>query len=144
MAYRACCSTGASVYISDFDSQSVEIPMAAVVGTPDTNTLNDTELAFLEGVFAYRGIHGQPTEDDFRQGLEVMSAYARQVQDNPPEEGSDGASNLGIYRLSDDERLKMAAIAFMRFGVTKPTSSQWQAVYEQLLAAALGPTANCH
>jgi hypothetical protein len=62
--------------------------MAAVVDIPNTNTFNDAELAFLQGVFAYRGIHGDPTEEDVKQGLEVMSAYAKQVQDNPPEDGS--------------------------------------------------------
>ena len=118
--------------------------MACVINIPDTNTFNDAELAFLEGVFTYRGIHGHPTEVEFRQGLEVMSAYAKQVQDNPPEEPSDAAPTLGIYHLSDDERLKTAAVAFMRFGVTKPTSWQWQAAHEQLLAPVLGPAANCH
>jgi hypothetical protein len=98
--------------------------MAAVIGIPDTNAFNDAELAFLEGVFAYRGIHGHPTEDEFRQGLEVMSAYAKQVQDNPPEDPSDAAPEFEIYHLSDDERLKAAAVAFMHFGMTNPNS--WQ------------------
>jgi hypothetical protein len=95
-------------------------------------------------VFTYRAIQGHPTKDEFRQGLEVMSAYASQVQDNPPEDGSDAALNLGIYHLSDNERVKMAAAAFMRFGVTKPSSWQWQAVCEQVLPPVLGPAANCH
>jgi hypothetical protein len=118
--------------------------MAAVIAIPDTNTFNDAELAFLEAVFAYRGIHGRPTVDEFRQGLEVMSAYAKQVQDNPPDDRSDAARTLEIYCLSDDERLKMVAVVFMRFGATKPTSWQWQAAHEQLFASALGPTAICH
>jgi hypothetical protein len=117
---------------------------AGVIGIPDTNTFSDAELAFLEGVFTYRSIHGHPTEDEFRQGLEVMSAFAKQVQDNLPEDGSDAAPTLGIYHLSDDERLKMAAVAFMRFGVTKPTSWQWQAAHEQLFMPVLGPMANFH
>jgi hypothetical protein len=37
--------------------------MATVIGIPQTNTFNDAELAFLEGVFTYRGIHGHPTVD---------------------------------------------------------------------------------
>jgi hypothetical protein len=130
------------VYVWGFDTQSVEMPMVAVVGIPDTNTFNDAELAFLEGVFTYRGIHGHPTEDEFRQGLEVMSVYAKQVQDNPPEDASDAAPALGIYHLSDDERLKMAAVAFMRFGVTKPTSWQWQAAREQVFTPTSSCTAN--
>ena len=116
--------------------------MATIIGIPDTNTFNDAELAFLEGVFTYRGIHGHPTEDEFMQGLEVMSAYARQVQDNPPENASDAVSNPGMYRMSDDERLAMAAFVFMRFGATKPTSWQWQVAYEQLYSPALSPPQN--
>jgi hypothetical protein len=107
--------------------------MATVIGISDTNTFYEAELSFHGGVSAYRGIHGHPTEEEFRQGLVVMSAYANQVQDNPPEDGSDARLNLGMYRLSDDERLKMAAVAFMRFGVTKPTSWQWQAAHGRLL-----------
>jgi hypothetical protein len=117
--------------------------MATVIGIPESNTFNDAELAFLEGVFAHLGIHGHPTEDEFRQGLAVMSAYAKQVQDNPPEDGSDAAFTLEIYHLSDDQWLKMAALAFMRFGVTKPTSSQWQAAYDQLFTPMSSSTANC-
>ena len=115
--------------------QFVEIPMATVFGIPATNTFNGAEHAFPEGVFAYLGIHGHPTEDEFRQGLKVMSAYAKQVQDDSHEDGSDAASTLGIYHLSDDEWLKMAAIVIMQLGVTKPTSWQWQAAYEQLFAS---------
>ncbi len=51
--------------------------MATVIGIPETNAFNDAELAFLEGVFTYRGIHGRPTEHEFRQGLEVMSTSPR-------------------------------------------------------------------
>jgi hypothetical protein len=108
------------------------------------NTFNDAELAFLEGVFIYRGIHGRPTEDEFRQGLAVMSAYAKQVQDNPRGPESDGPLNVGIHQLSDDERLKVAAVAFMRFGVTKPAAWQWQAAYEEFWTPAGGPAADCH
>lgn len=118
--------------------------MAGVIGIPDINAFNDAELAFLEGVFTYRGIHRHPTEDEFRQGLEVLSAYARQVQGNPPEDPSDAVLSLRTRHLSGDEWLKMAAIAFMRFGVTKPTSWQWQAAHEQLFTPVLGPMANSH
>ena len=99
---------------------------------------------FLEGVLTYRGIHGHPTEEEFGQGLEVKSAYAKQFQDNPAEDGSGAARTLGIYRLFDDERLKLAAIAFMRFGVAKPTSLQWRAAHDQHFAPVLSPTENCH
>ena len=118
--------------------------MATDIGISDTSTFNEAELAFLEGVFAYCGIQGHPTEDEFRRGLVVMSAYANQVQDNPPEDGSEAASTLKIHGLSDAERLKLAAIAFMCFGATKPSSGQWQAAYERLFASATGGTAECH
>jgi hypothetical protein len=73
-----------------------------------------------------------------------MSAYAKQVQDNPPEDRAEAAQTFGIHHLSDNERLKMAAVAFMRFGVTKPNSWQWQAAHEHLFAPVFGSTANCH
>jgi hypothetical protein len=129
---------GAAVH-SNFDNQSVEMPMTTDIGISDTSAFNDAELAFLEGVFAYWGIQGHPTEDEFRRGLAIMSAYANQVQDNPPESESDAASILGIRRLSDADRLKMAAIVFVHFGATKPTSWQWNAAYERLFAPTSGP-----
>jgi hypothetical protein len=61
-----------------------------------------------------------------------------------PEDPSDAVPTLGICHLSDDERLKMAAVAFMRLGVTKPTSWQWQAAHERLLAPVLISAANRH
>jgi hypothetical protein len=76
------------------------------------------------------------------QALALMSTYAKQVRDNPPEDGFDAGANLGIFHLSDDERLKMAAIVFMRFGVAKPTSSQWQAAYERLFRPVSSSTTN--
>jgi hypothetical protein len=74
----------------------------------------------------------------------TISAYAKQVQDHPPEDGSDAAPPLGIHHLSDNERLKMAAVAFMCFGVTKPTPWQWQAAHEHLFTPVFDRTANCH
>jgi hypothetical protein len=118
--------------------------MATIAGIPDSDTLNDAELAFLEAVFAYKGIQGHPTENEFLEALELMSAYALQVQDNPPEVGPESGATFVVHCLSDDERMKLAAVAFMRFGVTKPTSWQWQAAHEELLAPALSPAANCH
>jgi hypothetical protein len=50
----------------------------------DDSELNRAERAFLEGVFACRGVREQPTESDFRQAMKIMIAYAQQVQDNPP------------------------------------------------------------
>jgi hypothetical protein len=87
------------MYLPDFDSQSVETPMATLIGMHGVNCFNDAELSLLEGVFAYRGIHAHPTEDQFKQGLAVMSACVKQVQDNPLEEGSEADAETRVGRL---------------------------------------------
>ena len=112
--------------------------MAAPIGIPTINTFNDAELAFCETIFSDRGSQGRPTEVEFRQGLEVMSALANQVEGNPSEGGSYKCQTLGIDQLTDDERRKTAVVAFMRFAVTTPTSWQWKAAHEQLFTLVHG------
>jgi hypothetical protein len=51
-----------------------------------------------------------------------MSAYAMQERDKIPKEVPDESSNLWVYRLSDEERLMLAAFVFMQSGVTKPSA----------------------
>ena len=55
-------------------THSAEAAMALGFARPDTDHINDAERAFLEGVFACLYIQGLPTEAEFRQGLEVLSA----------------------------------------------------------------------
>lgn len=93
--------------------------MAIAAGARSTG-LNNLEIAFLEAVLAHRGIHGQPTDVQLREALEVMVAYIQQAEDNPPEMGS----GLRVTRLSGDEQVALAAIAFLEFGVTKPSTAQ--------------------
>jgi hypothetical protein len=61
-----------------------------------------------------------------------MIAYAQQVQDNPPE----GQPSLIVKRwlapLSNLERVKVAAAAFVMFGATKPNIFQVRAAHRQL------------
>jgi hypothetical protein len=87
----------------------------------DESELNHAERAFLDAVLVYHGVREQPTQSDFKRGMKVMIAYAQQVQDNPPE----GSPSLIIRRwlspLSDQDRIKIAAAAFVKFGATKPS-----------------------
>jgi hypothetical protein len=110
--------------------------VSAVIAEASEEPLNAAERAFLTAVFLCKGIAGPPTGEEFREGLRTMSAYAQQVQDNPPDEsqGAETEDSRGRWfsHVSDEERLMLAAIAFVRFGVTKPASSQWEAAYVEL------------
>ena len=110
--------------------------MPAAIAESSEEPLNAAERAFLSAVFLCKGITGPPTSEEFREGLRAMSAYAQQVQDNPPDElhgaGTDDSRARWFAHVSDEERLMLAAIAFVRFGVTKPTGSQWEAAYVEL------------
>jgi hypothetical protein len=94
--------------------------------------LTRAEKAFLEAVLACHGVQAQPSESDVSGAMNVMLAYAQQVQDNPPE----GAPSLIIRRwlspLSDQDRIKIAATAFVLFGVTKPSIFQVRAAQRQI------------
>lgn len=103
----------------------------------DDSELNRAERAFLDAVLACQGIREQPSECDFRRAMKVMMAYAQQVQDNPPE----GAPSLIIRRwlspLSDQDRIKIAAAAFVKFGATKPSIFQVRAAHREVFGTDL-------
>ena len=98
----------------------------------DESELNRAERAFLQAVLACHGVRGQPTESEFKRAMKVMIAYAQQVQDNPPE----GAPSLIVKRwlspLSNLDRVKVAAAAFVKFGATKPNIFQVRAAHREL------------
>ena len=104
----------------------------------DDSELNHAEKAFLDAVLICHGVREQPTEADFSRAMKVMIAYAQQVQDNPPE----GTPSLIIRRwlspLSDQDRIKLAAAAFVKFGATKPSIFQVRAVHRDLFGSDLG------
>ncbi len=107
----------------------------------DDSDLNHAERAFLDAVLVCHGVREQPTESDFTRAMKVMIAYAQQVQDNPPE----GAPSLIIRRwlspLSDQDRIKIAAAAFVKFGATKPTIFQVRAAHREIFGTDLGARA---
>jgi hypothetical protein len=108
--------------------------MATIITSPDT--FDDPERAFLNGLFACRGIQGPPTNDEFEQALACMSAYAMQIQDDPPERECEAPHDFWVYRLSVEERVILVAIAFVRFVVTKPGPVQWEAAHRELFGPA--------
>jgi hypothetical protein len=98
----------------------------------DENELNRAERTFLQAVLLCHGVREQPTVSEFNRAMKVMIAYAQQVQDNPPE----GAPSLIVRRwlspLSDLDRIKIAAAAFVKFGTTKPNIFQVRAAHRDL------------
>jgi hypothetical protein len=104
----------------------------------DDSELNHAEKAFLDAVLVCHGIREHPTESDFNRAMKVMIAYAQQVQDNPPE----GTPSLIVRRwlsaLSDQDRIKIAAAAFVKFGATKPTIFQVRAAHREVFGTDIG------
>jgi hypothetical protein len=102
----------------------------------DDSALNRAERAFLQAVLACHGVREQPTESDFKRAMKVMITYAQQVQDNPPE----GAPSLIVKRwlspLSNLDRVKVAAAAFVKFGATKPNIFQVRAAHREIFGPA--------
>jgi hypothetical protein len=86
--------------------------------------LNRAERAFLQAVLICHEVREPPTESDLKRATKVLIAYAQQVQDNP----SDGTPSLIVKRwlspLSNLDRVKVAAAAFVMFGATKPNIFQ--------------------
>lgn len=108
---------------------------------PDSVTneseLNRAEKAFLQAVLACHGVQEHPSELEFERALQVMTAYAQQVQDNPPE----GAPSLIVKRwlspLSNLDRVRVAAAAFVMFGATKPNIFQVRAAHREIFGTEL-------
>jgi hypothetical protein len=109
----------------------------------DDSELNHAERAFLDAVLLCHGVRDEPTEVDFKRAVKVLVAYAQQVQDNPP----DGAPSLIIRRwlssLSDQDRIKVAAAAYVKYGATKPSIFQVRAAHRELFGADPGVDRNC-
>ncbi len=99
--------------------------------------LNHAEQAFMQAVLVCHGVRELPTEFDFKRAMSVMIAYAQQVQDNPPA----GAPSLIVKRwlspLSNLDRVKVAAAAFVKFGATKPNIFQVRAAHREIFGSAL-------
>lgn len=99
----------------------------------DDNELNHAERAFLDAVLICHGILRQPSESDFKQAMRVMIAYAQQVEDNPPEGAPSVIVKRWLSQLSGEDRIKVAAAAFVKFGVTKPNIFQVRAAHRAVL-----------
>lgn len=116
-------------------------PRSALVTVPDVvadeSDLNHAEKAFLDAVLVCHGIRERPTEADFNQAMRVVIAYAQQVQDNPPEGGPSQLIRRWLSPLSDQDRIRVAAAAFVKFGVTKPSIFQVRAGYREVFGMDL-------
>ncbi len=103
----------------------------------DDSDLNRAERAFLEAVLVCQGVREQPTEADFQRAMKVMIAYAQQVQDNPPEGAPSQIIRRWLSALSDQDRIKIAAAAFVKFGATKPNIFQVRAAHREVFGMDL-------
>ena len=110
------------------------VPNAVV----DNCELNLAERAFLDAVLVCQGVQGQPTETEFRTAMKVMIAYAQQVQDNPPEGPPSVIVKRWLSPLPSQDRVRIAAAAFVKFGATKPNIFQVRAAHRELFGTDPG------
>ena len=102
----------------------------------DDSELNRAEKAFLQAVWACHGVREQPTEADFKRAMKVMIAYAQQVQDNLPEGEPSVIVKRWLSPLSNLDRVKVAAAAYVMFGATKPNIFQVRAAHREIFGPA--------
>jgi hypothetical protein len=104
----------------------------------DDSDLNEAERSFLDAVMACHGVGEQPTEADFNRAMKVMIAYAQHVEDNPPEGTPSQIIGRWLSPLSDQDRIKIAAAAFVKFGATKPNIFQVRAAHREVFGKDIG------
>ena len=98
----------------------------------DDSELNHAEKAFLDAVLICHGVRERPTPADFKRAMKVMIAYAQQDQDNPPEGSPSAIIRHWLSPLSSQDRIRIAAAAFVKFGATKPNIFQVRAAHREL------------
>lgn len=106
------------------------MPTAARIARGDFQPeLSPFEKAFVRTVREHRRLLQEPTLAEFSCALDVLRRFDQQRQDNPP------SSLSGLPELDPESTAALHAKAFLMFGVTKPTSTQWHKAY----AALFGP-----
>jgi hypothetical protein len=106
--------------------------MTAPDAVVDDSELNHAEKIFLDTVLFCHGVREQPTESEFHRVMAVMTAYAQQAEDNPPEGSPSLIVNRWLSPISGQDRIRIAAAAFVRFGTTKPNIFQVRAAYREI------------
>lgn len=112
-----------------------ERPVTVSDNVIDDSELNRAHSAFLQAVLICHAVHEAPTEADLERATAVMIAYAQQVQDNPPEATPSLIVKRWLSPLSNLDRIKVAAAAFVMFGATKPNIFQVRAAHRQIFGA---------
>lgn len=116
-------------------SQSPRRPPLTVPDIIDDDTeINHAERAFLAAVLVCHGVRGQPKEADLDA---AMTEMILQVQDNPPEGAPSPIIKRWLVPLSDLDRIKVAAAAFVKFGTTKPSIFQVRAAHRAIFGTDL-------
>jgi hypothetical protein len=99
----------------------------------DDSELNTAETVFLDTVLFCHGVRTQPTETEFRRAMSVMTAYAQQAEDDPPYGSPSQIVKRWLSPLSGQDRIRIAAAAFVRFGATKPNIFQVRAAHREII-----------
>jgi len=103
----------------------------------EPSDLNRAERAFVDAVLVCHGVFGQPAEAEFKRALQVMVEYAQQVQDNPADGTPSALVKRWLAPLSKEDKIRLAAAAFVRFGVTKPSIFQIRAAHREVFGIDL-------
>ena len=98
----------------------------------DDGELTRAQSAFLQAVLICQDVREQPTDAELERATKVMIAYAEQVQDNPPETTPSLIVKRWLSPLSNVDRIKVAAAAFVMFGATKPNIFQVRAAHSRV------------
>jgi hypothetical protein len=71
--------------------------------------------------------------------MSVMTAYAQQAEDNPPDGSPSQIVKRCLSPLSGQDRIRIAASAFVRFGATKPNIFQVRAAHREIFGEDISP-----
>ncbi|MEP7314500.1 MAG: hypothetical protein ABI859_18095 [Pseudomonadota bacterium] len=103
--------------------------MAAVFQSNETlDSCSYYETAFLNHVFAVRGIAGKPTAEQFAEALRVLQQYAAKIN-------ASDASYPAVRLPGSRDMTQVArfdAHAFLRFATVNPTSEQEAQINREL------------
>lgn len=92
--------------------------------------LTTFEAVFIRTVLEHKGIDGPPSLPEFTDALHVLRRYDEQRQDAPH-----GGECEPTFKPESIAELR--AKAFLLFGTTRPTPSQWQRAHTALYGPLL-------
>ena len=102
--------------------------MSAQPAIAADDVLSPFETAFVRAVLEHRGLYRTPTDAEFTDALDVLRQF---------EEQSAGSPRRFAWEpdLSEESLGELRGKAFVMFGTTRPTATQWHRAH----AALFGP-----